>query len=346
MQLLEREPRRVQRQQREDLGLAAVEQQPLAVEPGLGRAEQGQVEAGDHLRVRVAGQAGVLARLRHGGLDQAGHHPRGGQADRVGAVPGGRQVDDAELLAADRVVHGRRPADPVVHDLGVVLGAEHHRGRVVAGGQVEGVGADAGVVPAPTGHEVHGLGLAAHHASAVRPEDAGLGVGHGHHEVAVLRRTTQLLLDPLDGHLERRALPERPGVGLVGERRLAHVDADGGRRALPGAEDLGPHQAFGEVAVLDEVHPRAHGVHPLALRAGCARWSSVSPGVTAATLALQAGRAGTGRSVPSRAATAARRRGAHRGRSRGASRPLPWPATAGWSATTGWGRTRRRCRGG
>src|SRR4029077_193275 len=113
---------------------------------------------------------------------------------------------------------------------------------------------------------------------------------------------------------------------------------------LPGAEDLGPHQTFGEVAVLDEVHPRAHGIHPLALEL-VARGGHRVSWCDCRHVSPAAGVAGTGRSVPWRAATAARRRGAHRGRSRGASRPLPWPTTAGWSATTGWGRTRRRCRG-
>ena len=46
VQLLEREPLGVQREQREHLGLAAVEQQPLAVEPGLGGAEQRHHQAG------------------------------------------------------------------------------------------------------------------------------------------------------------------------------------------------------------------------------------------------------------------------------------------------------------
>ena len=77
------------------------------------------------------------------------------------------------------------------------------------------------VVPAPARHEVDGLGLAAHHPAAVRPEDAGLGVGDRDDEVAVLGGTAQLGLDPLDGGLQRRAAPVRRGLGLVGQRRLA-----------------------------------------------------------------------------------------------------------------------------
>ena len=109
-------------------------------------------------------------------------------------------------------------------------------------GQVERVGADAGVVPAAAGHEVDGLGLAAHHPAAVRPEDAGLGVGDRDDQVAVLGGTPQLGLDPLDRGLERRVLPERPGVGLVGQRRLGDVAGDGRLGPLPGVEDLGADQ--------------------------------------------------------------------------------------------------------
>ena len=258
--MLQREPVGVEREQGQDLGLPAVEEEASAVEVGLGGSEQGHVEPHREPGAPVSRQAGVLLRGGHRGLDQPGHHPRGGHPDRVGPLPGGGEVDDADLLAGHGVVHGRRPAHPVVHDGRVVLGAEHHRRAVVAGGQVERVGADAGVVPLPTGDEVDGLGLAAHHAAAVRPQDAGLGVGHGDDEVAVLRRTPQLGLHALDGDLERRAVPERRGVGLVGHRGLGDVEADRRGRAFPRPEDLRPDQAFGPVTALDEGGPRAHSV--------------------------------------------------------------------------------------
>ena len=152
---------------------------------------------------------GWYAELRHRRLDQPRHHPGRGQADRVGAVPGRRQVDDAELAAGVGVVHRRGPADPVVHDRRVVLGAEHHRRLGQPVGEVERVGADRLVVPAAAGHEVDGLGLAPHHPAAVRPQDAGLRVGDGEHQVAVLGGTPQLRLDALDRDLERRVAPDR-----------------------------------------------------------------------------------------------------------------------------------------
>ena len=46
VQLLERQALGVQREEREHLGLAPVEQQPLAVEAGLGGPEQGHHQAG------------------------------------------------------------------------------------------------------------------------------------------------------------------------------------------------------------------------------------------------------------------------------------------------------------
>ena len=251
---------------------------------------------GDRRDVAVSVHAEVFLRRGHGGLDQPGHDAGGRHPDRVGALPGGGEVDDTDLLTAHRIVHRRRPAHPVVHDRRVVLRAEHHRGPVVAGGEVERVGADAGVVPASSGHEVDGLCLAAHHASAVRPEDAGLRVGHGHDEVAVLRRTPQLGLHPLDGDLEWRAVPERRGVRLVGHRGLGNIDAHGRGRTLPRAEDLGPDQTLGAVAVLDEGGPCAHGVDTARVQLVARSGHRGSQGV-AATLA-RVSRARQGRSDP------------------------------------------------
>ena len=205
---------------------------------------------------------GVVRRAGHRALDQPRHHPGGCQPDRVGAVPHRRQVDHAELPAGDRVVHRRRPADPAVHDRGVVLGAEDHLGVVAAVGQVERVRADALVVPAGGGHEVHRLGAAPHHAPAVRPQDAGLGVGDRDDEVAVLGGAPQVGLDPFDGGLERGAPPERRGLGLVGQRGLGDIGGDRGAGAFPAVQDLGADERLGVVALLDEGGPGAHGVEP------------------------------------------------------------------------------------
>ena len=210
----------------------------------------------------IAAERRVVRRARHRGLDQPRQHPGGGQADGVGAVPGGGEVDDAELPAGDRVVHRRGPADPVVHDRRVVLGAEDHRRRRQPVGQVERVGADALVVPAAAGHEVDGLGLATHHPAAVGPQDAGLGVGDRHDQVAVLGGTPQLGLDAHHRGLQRGALPDLGRLGLVGQRRVGEVGGDRRLGAGPAAEDLGSHQLLGAVAALDEAGPGAHGVDP------------------------------------------------------------------------------------
>ena len=285
VEVLERQPLGVHREQGEDLGLPPVEQQPLAVEPGLGRAQQVQGQprpvVGD-----IPRGAGVAARVGHRGLDQPGHDPSGRQPDRVGAVPGRRQVDHAELLTRRRVVHRRGPAHPVVHDRRVVLGAEHHRRRTDTVGQVECVGADTRVVPAATGHEVDGLGLAAHDAPAVRPQDAGLGVGHRDHEVAVLGRAPEVGLDAGDGGLQRGAVPEGGGLGLVGQWRLGHLARQGRPGALPAVQDLGPDQPLGSVTLLDEGRPRAHGVDTTTLQVGVVCRHQRSPGsAPTATLA-------------------------------------------------------------
>ncbi len=207
-------------------------------------------------RVTSASAEGWCAERGIADLDQPGHHPRRREADRVGAVPGGREVDDAELHPGDGVEDRRGPADPVVHDRGVVLGAEHHRGLGQPVGQVERVGADRLVVPAATGHEVHGLRLAAHHPAAVGPQDPGVGVGHRDDEVAVLGGAAQLLLDVLHRRLQRRVAPDRRDLRLVGERRLLHVDRDRGLRPRPRREDLGADQRLDLVTVLDEARPR------------------------------------------------------------------------------------------
>ena len=258
VQALERDSLGVHREQGEDLGLPTVEQQPQTVEVSLGGPEQSQRQAGDVGRLVHRRETVVLVGAWHRLLDQPRHHPRGGQADRVGAVPGRRQVDDAELSSGHGVVDGRRPAHPVVHDRGVVLGGEDHRRPGRAVGQVEGVGADALVVPAAAGHEVHRLGLATHHPAAVRPEDPGVGIGHGEHQVAVLGGAAQLLLDARDGDLQRRTLQNARVSASSASGACAHVGGDGGFRAFPRGEDLGAHQRLRGVAVLDERRPRPH----------------------------------------------------------------------------------------
>ena len=258
---VQREPLGVQGEQGEDLGLASVEQQPLAVEVGLGGAEDRQHQA----RLGVVGPGGTTQRGgagRHRLLDESRHHLGGGEADRVGAVPGGGEVEHAELHAGHRVVHGRGPADPVVHHRRVVLGAEDHRRAVVAVGEVQGVGAGGPVVPPAAGHEVHALGLAAHGATAVRPQDAGLRVGHGDHEVAVLGGAAQVLLDPLDRGLQRGVAEVGRGLLLVVEGGVGDLRGDRLLRARPARPDLGAHELLGAVTVLDERGPRAHRVDP------------------------------------------------------------------------------------
>ena len=196
----------------------------------------------------------------HRGLDQARHHAGGGQADRVRAVPGGRQVDDAELLAADRVVHGRGPAHPVVHDRGVVLGAEDHRRVAGAAGDGQRVGADALLVPPAARHEVDRLGLAPHHPPAVGPQDAGLGVGDRDDQVAVLGRAPQLGLHALDRGLQGRLAPVGRGVGLVVQRRLGEVGGDRGGGEPPAVADLRSHPVAGPVPQLHERGPGLDGL--------------------------------------------------------------------------------------
>ena len=161
----------------------------------------------------------------------------------VGAETWGRrfvgEIDDAELGAGDGIVDRSGPADPVVHDRGVVLGAEHHRRLGEPVGEVERVGADRLVVPAASGHEVDGLRLAPHHPAAVGPQDPGVRVGDRDDEVSVLGRAAQVLLDVLHGRLQRRVPPDRRDLGLVGERRLLHVDRDRRLRPRPRGQDLG-----------------------------------------------------------------------------------------------------------
>ena len=240
--MLDGQAARVHRQQREDLGLPPVEQQPLPVEPHLGGAEQRQREAGiggrrgpERCRTPVRGQRP---------LDQPRHHARRREADGVGAVPGRREVDDAQRAAGHRVEDRSRPAHPVVHDLGVVLGAEDHRRGAGPSGDGERVGADARLVPATAGHEVHRLGLAAHHPAAVGPEDAGLLVGDRDDEVAVLGRPAQLVLHPrrrrsagATGSRTRRCRPRRRAVrgsrSARPRRRAASCSGSRGGRCRP-----------------------------------------------------------------------------------------------------------------
>ena len=222
-------------------------------------------------------QARVLVGARHRLLDQPSHHPGGGQADRVGAVPGRRQVDHAELPAGDRVVDRRGPADPVVHDRGVVLGGEDHgRTGVSPVGQVKGVGADAFVVPAAAGHEVHRLGLAAHHPAAVGPQDASVGVGDREHEVAVLGSAPQLVLDARDRDLQWGTHPEA-WVSASSASGACLTSVVMRRRTAPTTEDLRADQLLRAVAVLDERGPGADGIKPA--RSSRSVFSSRIPGV-------------------------------------------------------------------
>ena len=272
MEVLDRKPRGMEREQGEDLGLPPVEEQPLAVEPHLRRAEEGQGEAGlgrrDVARQRRTTVGG------EGALDQPRHHARGGEADGMGAVPGGRQVDHAERAAGHRVEDRGRPADPVVHHLGVVLGAEDHRRGAGPAGDGQRVGADAPLVPPAAGDEVHRLGLASHHAAAVGPEDPCLLVGDRDDEVAVLGRAPELVLHPGHRGLQGRGLPEVGRVALVVERRVGHPGRHDTRQ-LPAAQDLRPDRVG--VTGLDEARPRADGVHASGVQVlaghGGSRWS-------------------------------------------------------------------------
>src|SRR5205085_1539152 len=100
-------------------------------------------------------------------------------------------------------------------------------------------------------------------------------------QVAVLGRTAQLLLDPLDRDLERRALPERPGIDLVGQGRVPDVRRDRGAGAVPAVEDLGSHGRGGPVAVLDVRRPRTQRRSPPLVELG--HTGTVPPGVTPVT---------------------------------------------------------------
>jgi len=142
------------------------------------------------------------------------------------------------------------------------------RGRVLRPAAAYGVPAhprpDPGRGP-PAGRVGQGLvrvEAAGRAAGAVRPQDPGLPVGDGEHEVAVLRRTPELGLDVRHSDLQRGALPEGPGVGLVGHGRLGDVPGDSGLGAPPAAQDLRAHQRLGRVAVLDERRPRLQRGHP------------------------------------------------------------------------------------
>ena len=185
VQLLERQPLGVQREQREHLGLATVEQQPLAVEPGLGRPEQGHQPG--RVRRRRRTPRAWSAPTRHRGLDEACHHSRSGEPDRVGAVPGGRQVEHAELPSGDRVVHGRGPADPVVHDRRVVLAL-----NTIAGLSSRFARSSALVPTLWSSQRPPATKLTVSALRRItRPpyvQDAGLGVGDGDDQVAVLGR--------------------------------------------------------------------------------------------------------------------------------------------------------------
>ncbi len=187
-------------------------------------------------------------------LHQAGQQPGRGQPDRVGPVPGGREVDDAEDPSGPRFADRCRPADPAVHDRGVVLGAEDRRRGGAACGQRQRVGAHAPLVPPPAGHEVDALGAATHHPAPVGPQDPGAGVGDGQHEVAVLGGTAQVALDPAHRDAERGAAPQVTGLLLVGERSGLQVrrHADG---AAPAAPDLRSHARAPGATARDEGGP-------------------------------------------------------------------------------------------
>ncbi len=218
----------------------------------------------------------MVLRAGHRCLDQAGHHARGREPDRVAAVPRGRQVDDADLLAGGGVMDGSRPTHPVVHHRREVLGREHHRGLVCAGGEVQGIGADAEVVPPAAGDEVDGLGLAAHDPPTAGPQDASVVVGHGQHEIAVVRRLPQIVVDAIDGHLQRRVVPERRCLALVGQRRLGDVEDGSVRGTLPAVEDLGADDVRaiwtrGVGSGLDERGPGSRDLATALLQAGVSR---------------------------------------------------------------------------
>ena len=140
-------------------------------------------------------------------------------------------------------------------------------GRAEAVGQVEGVGADRLVVPAAAGDEVHRLGLAAHDPPAVRPEDAGLRVGHGQRRG---RRPPPYDAAPASTRDTASCSGESRQNSRVSdssvERRLGDVARHDGCGPLPAAQDLGPDQRLGPVAVLDERGPGAHGVEPAPCR--------------------------------------------------------------------------------
>ncbi len=93
------------------------------------------------------------------------------------AVPGRGKVEHAELAPGTRVVHRGGPAHPAVHTAGEMLRGVYGGRMVQPERQIQGVRPDAGLVPPAAGDEVHLLRLAPHDRAAVRPQDAGGGIG-------------------------------------------------------------------------------------------------------------------------------------------------------------------------
>ena len=225
VQLTQVKPVGIQGQQREDLQLPPGQPQRDAVQLGAGLAEQLE------LKQPPAVTRGVLRGARRGrrahlASQQPGQGLRRGQADRVRAVPGGGKVEHAELAPGTRVVHRGRPAHPAVNTAGEML-RRVHGGRVVQPErQIQGVRPDAGLVPPASRDEVHLLGLAPHDRAAVRPQDAGGGIGDRHDQLAVVRRRLQLGFELPDGGVERARLEGMPVSSEVGQRRLGDLGHD------------------------------------------------------------------------------------------------------------------------
>ena len=123
---------------------------------------------------------------------------------------------DAELATGTRVVHRGRRAHPAVYTAGEML-RRVHGGRVIQPErQVQGVRPDTSFVPPASRDEVHLFCLAPHDRAAVRPQNAGGGIGDRHDQLTVVRRRLQLGFELPHGGAERARLE---GVPRFVERR-------------------------------------------------------------------------------------------------------------------------------
>jgi hypothetical protein len=205
------------------------------------------------LEAPAAEQAQAQRRARHAGrhLTHAQRllgHPGGRrderEAHRVGRAHRPAEVDDAEHLAARRVVDRGRRAPPRVLLGEEVLGREDLHGVVDREGGADGVGPGAGLGPQHALLEGDAVGAMAHARVALDPQDPPRPVDDDHDVLGVHGEATQAAAQDVDARAQRRGVAAVGQlVGGEGALRMQVVGVEAGAdHAPPGLLDHGPHR--------------------------------------------------------------------------------------------------------